>query len=1101
VQTVTIGATGGTFNLEFNGQTTVTPLSAPASAAAVTTALESLSSIASGSVTVTLDTSVTDTSTYTITFTGADVDGDVAELTVPSDGALVGGTQSSTVATTMTGVPASSAVTTTTPGTAVSTSVVMSREGRLAAVDVGFPGWFKLSMNSGGVQYNTSYLAHNATALEVEEALESLPSLDNCTVVRGDHWANVTTHVLPTTGYPHQVWTYSWAVTLVTIVEDTELLSIEWFPSLTLDGIKMTLESNALGVNTELHPMVPVILDPSLASTVGDAAVVTEVTQGCTEARCFDAVTGSSIGLQETASRGIVQFRNLRINFVGIGYTIKFTAASGVTVTSPRFNVVSSDPVGIKLVTPAGSAWAGGEPFLVQPSCSIVDAGGNVILSDSVSLVSATLVTSPLGSPLLGQRDVVLKAGIAMFEDLSVAAAAPGYVLRFSTPLVAVYVEQTLTVAASAETLLIHANRVAGDNMGAAVAVHNSTAVSGAPWKAQTVAEVQIVSVSGEHTMDVVGEVQTITLYTPTPLAEIQKISTSTNTSLYVPGGDNRRSEWSITWRNATTRYLSFDISALTLKEFVEIDLAPAGVGSVSVTRATAAPGGTRGHAAFDWHVTFTSLSITAPANCTQMVVTNDHLAGNNSRVEVVTEKEATQIGGTWRISLADPSPHHIGVTTNGNSTPPLAFDIDAPTLEAYIALSFYGDDEATGYGRAPSVSVGPISPQGGRTYTLAWNGSLTHFDPATFDVDGSALTGDGATLRQHTLRAGRAPVRGNFTAFVRGAGPSSPIAWDATAEEVRVALSALDSVETLAVTRARDSVTGDELHSEWLVTFHALKHNTTYGWVVDTPNERQRNVVPMTFNPEWLTGTGAAVSVRAAFSGNEASLLMPWEDQRIGSSGTRAGAAFIFESAANATTGVTSWAETAELRPHDASEYDEFGTAVGVYADLAVVGAPYSERHGSAEIQGIQCTADGGAFKLGFHGMFTEKLLHNITYNELERALLALPSITRILVKPYTGGLCQAPAPGKALTNANGLNSSAPIRRVAFPTPHAGDAISMLVRVSPFSARLRCAVVGIDVLPASAHRISHRELRSRAFRSSLLPSLPPPLRSSSSLT
>ena len=92
VQTIAIYATGGSFDLEFNGQTTAAPITAPATAATVQTALEGLSNIAAGSVgTVTLDTSTAETSIYTVTFTGADVAGNVPQITVPTDAALTGG--------------------------------------------------------------------------------------------------------------------------------------------------------------------------------------------------------------------------------------------------------------------------------------------------------------------------------------------------------------------------------------------------------------------------------------------------------------------------------------------------------------------------------------------------------------------------------------------------------------------------------------------------------------------------------------------------------------------------------------------------------------------------------------------------------------------------------------------------------------------------------------------------------------------------------------------------------------------------------------------------------------------------------------------------
>ena len=90
-QTIAIYATGGSFDLEFNGQTTAAAISAPATAATVQTALEGLSTIAAGSIGVTLDTSMTETSIYTVTFIGADLAGNVAQISVPSDAALTGG--------------------------------------------------------------------------------------------------------------------------------------------------------------------------------------------------------------------------------------------------------------------------------------------------------------------------------------------------------------------------------------------------------------------------------------------------------------------------------------------------------------------------------------------------------------------------------------------------------------------------------------------------------------------------------------------------------------------------------------------------------------------------------------------------------------------------------------------------------------------------------------------------------------------------------------------------------------------------------------------------------------------------------------------------
>lgn len=92
VQTITIDATGGTFTISFDGETT-TALAYNASAATVQAALEALSNIDPGDVTVALATLV-----YTITFAGKYRQLNVPALTTGA-GSLTGGASTATVAT------------------------------------------------------------------------------------------------------------------------------------------------------------------------------------------------------------------------------------------------------------------------------------------------------------------------------------------------------------------------------------------------------------------------------------------------------------------------------------------------------------------------------------------------------------------------------------------------------------------------------------------------------------------------------------------------------------------------------------------------------------------------------------------------------------------------------------------------------------------------------------------------------------------------------------------------------------------------------------------------------------------------------------------
>ena len=80
VQTVTVTATGGTFTLTFDGQTTAA-LTFPPTAAEVKAALEALSNIDDDDLTVTEDNPSTRVYTYEVTFGGSLAETNVAQLT------------------------------------------------------------------------------------------------------------------------------------------------------------------------------------------------------------------------------------------------------------------------------------------------------------------------------------------------------------------------------------------------------------------------------------------------------------------------------------------------------------------------------------------------------------------------------------------------------------------------------------------------------------------------------------------------------------------------------------------------------------------------------------------------------------------------------------------------------------------------------------------------------------------------------------------------------------------------------------------------------------------------------------------------------------
>lgn len=97
IQTITINATGGTFTITFDGQTT-TALAYNASAAAVQAALEALSNIAPGDVSVGLTGAV-----YTLTFSPGFYAGGTVPTVTTNAASLTGGAGTAAVAVITTG--------------------------------------------------------------------------------------------------------------------------------------------------------------------------------------------------------------------------------------------------------------------------------------------------------------------------------------------------------------------------------------------------------------------------------------------------------------------------------------------------------------------------------------------------------------------------------------------------------------------------------------------------------------------------------------------------------------------------------------------------------------------------------------------------------------------------------------------------------------------------------------------------------------------------------------------------------------------------------------------------------------------------------------
>lgn len=118
-----------------------------------------------------------------------------------------------------------------------------------------------------------------------------------------------------------------------------------------------------------------------------------------------DVSLGPSDALAVQLEEGVATFSGLRINKPGNMYSIFFDlfafavfahnfSYTNISVQSPYFSVMSGPVRLLKSFTYAGNAWAGGQPFLIQPAIAVSDFGGYPRNQDFSTGVSCSLVPS-----------------------------------------------------------------------------------------------------------------------------------------------------------------------------------------------------------------------------------------------------------------------------------------------------------------------------------------------------------------------------------------------------------------------------------------------------------------------------------------------------------------------------------------------------------------------------------------------------------------------------------------------------------------------------------------------------------------------------------
>jgi hypothetical protein len=124
------------------------------------------------------------------------------------------------------------------------------------------------------------------------------------------------------------------------------------------------------------------------------------------------------------AVSGVASFTDLSLDKAGGGYTLIASAAGLSAATSATFNMTAGAATKLVFSTQPGNA-AAGAPIAGPMTVTVQDNAGKTVTSSTIA-ITATLGTNPASGTLSGTLTKNAVAGIAMFENLSIAVPCSG---------------------------------------------------------------------------------------------------------------------------------------------------------------------------------------------------------------------------------------------------------------------------------------------------------------------------------------------------------------------------------------------------------------------------------------------------------------------------------------------------------------------------------------------------------------------------------------------------------------------------------------------------------------------------------------------------
>ena len=155
-----------------------------------------------------------------------------------------------------------------------------------------------------------------------------------------------------------------------------------------------------------------------------------------------------------TNGSGAASFSNLVLTGTAGNYTVAFSAAGILSITSGTIALGAGLPTALSVVTQPSSSSQSGVPLVRQPAVQLLDLSGNEVDQGGVA-ITASIASGPAGASLGGTTVVTTDGtGLARYTNLSLTGPAGSYVLRFAGSGLASATSNTIVLGAGGGTNL-----------------------------------------------------------------------------------------------------------------------------------------------------------------------------------------------------------------------------------------------------------------------------------------------------------------------------------------------------------------------------------------------------------------------------------------------------------------------------------------------------------------------------------------------------------------------------------------------------------------------------------------------------------------------